>query len=962
MDKTLLELARVTQDEIEQTLLTTRAYMARHRNALSGVLQALGFDDIKFTRFSKKEPMRPEIVATKEGRDVCICFAEMVESFMELEALSEEQCSCCDAAYGDCDVYYASMLLDRQNQQLDLIPPVAVKQEGSWQTNDMETGQYLPLTRRQDVDRYSPLLGGAALLKLDKLLIPYVLENGMLPRFSIENLFADMEQGESGYYALMCGDAPTHLMLVQEEEGRPMFRRPFFFGNSRPVSELELIRCLDARQECGVTELMDGAGNVLYAECLEAVLYPDQFIYGRHYMWTLSLVANGFRIISDASRAESFIYQEPSDTRTQLCGAITHIEEVVVDARHAYVWTICPLPHNEDIEVQVYVGAALARATQAVLPRVGDVVEVDGYLHASPDSLLDETVSWQDSGEVAAMQETHELETQSRDAYRQHEPYSLAHAVVASVFAGAGYEDMLAPVTHTRRVASFIMRHDSAYTAMLFLDVAIGDEPQQFAFTDEQIAQVCEAGRNMLGDELHAHRCLVRIDRCADGYDVSLRVEPPCPHVSAATELRVPLPPLVMPGVDEAQVSRILCNAICRQSWGTFASVAHEDVSYTSLVNGVKIVGKVEFIRYMAERKLLWEEQKAWQGMSMDTGTVEYEGVRRACFMITCYGRKVGAAVAKLRDGRIAEMVTLPLEVNDSFVKDAECSEPQQVFHPMRGHLTPYSDEPTPLQSFAISYLQECMSRKTGFRGATGSLGGSFISDGVEFTLHANGARWVKLLRNDPSFCDMAFTYCGRVYAICAVEAPLHPENGGDIRRIAEELLPERDTLLRVAEEQDLIPCIFPVQRDHSPNPKITWNLWDARTLEPVAPIKETGVENAPPSKWEVIYAAITEVVRLLPQAKLELVSCHDMPDLLPHIWFRDTNGQLGWIAIRPHLTSDYQDCDISAAEQRALDLLPGYPALAVDAEPCMDEVGTRLATTRDSMLRVKVSPPRPLR
>ena len=199
------------------------------------------------------------------------------------------------------------------------------------------------------------------------------------------------------------------------------------------------------------------------------------------------------------------------------------------------------------------------------------------------------------------------------------------------------------------------------------------------------------------------------------------------------------------------------------------------------------------------------------------------------------------------------------------------------------------------------------------------------------------------------------------MYAVCAVEAPVHPENGGDIGEIVAQYVRDREELLRMAEAHRLVPCVFPVQRDHSPSPSKTWNLWDLRTLEPVEPSMETGEEDAPISEWEVLYAALDQVSHFLRNAGCELVACHDTPGLLPHVWFRDPRGQLSWIIIRPHTSVAYADRAANEEELFAARQTQDVPCFVVEAEPYQDAEYTKPATTREQMRYVKITMPLPL-
>ena len=995
----ILKIASLTQEELEQLPLTNEAYMEHFRDDVLRSLQKLGFSEFRVPQRNGKRPIsvpgQPDTLATRNGKKACICLGSIACNPMEITELSETQCKCCDNRLPAYDVYYAMLLVDKREMELLMVGPVPVKIDGQWETRNLEQSQFLPLSRREVMDRYSPLFGGGVLFKMDKALIPFVLEYGTLPHFAITNLFTDREQGESGFLALMCGQTPTHMMLVQRHENNGMvFRRPFFFDGNRPFSELELTCCLESPDDSGITELMDKTGHVLYAECLEAVLFPKQLACGRHYKWTLSLVADHCRLLRNELQISTgplfeqakkdyeqkhgeapppdfclqlstdFVrafYQQPKDTYTSVCARIERIDETEVDKQTCALWTLRLIPGNNDVEMQVFVGQALSKELEAQ-PRVGDLIECSGFLYASPDEALATDVSWQDSGEVAVLQETRELEIESLRAYRSLSEYSLAQAVIASACARAGLTPVEVHSTYTRDEGTFIVQNAEGRKYMLFVDTQIGDTEPQFHFTQEQVEKLLSRKKGYYGDELQALHYIVRLTRRegeGDYYDLSTETPHESKLIPAAAMPKVAAThaPEGAPPLDEATACRITCNAICLQKWGPFARFAHEDFTYTSQINGTRTTGKMEFIRYMAERKRLWEEQQAWPGIGLDTGTIEYEGKRRPCYMITCYGHRVGAAIVTVRNGMIASMIALPKEANASFREDEACAAAPRIFHPLRGHLTTYANTQAPLARYAAQYLQECMTRKTGFRGVTGMQNDRYTTEGVEFKLSHNGARWVKLVRHHPSFCDLAFTYSGKLYAICAVETPLHPENGGDLRKTA-ELVSDREQLIRMAERYNLIPCFFPVQQDYSPRPSVTWNLWDMRTLEPVTPMKDAESENTPPSEWEVLHAALDETVQRIARSGGQVIACHDTPELLPHIWCYDPEGQLNWIIIRPHLNAEHADCGPSDAELLAQKMTPEATGYVIDAEPYADANYTTPAHTREDMLYVKTGAP----
>ena len=960
------ELAKLTDREWAQAEPAT--FLSRYGEAISLLLRRAGFSGISF---AEARADHPQVTAEKGGRKLCICFAPPAVHPMALAALSEAQCACCDASYAEHDVYYASLFGHAQEKSLHLLGPVQVKSAGRWLGEQTEQSQFLPLRRRAGVDRFSPIFGGAALFKMDRLLIPYALEHGQLPRFSVEGLFDDQEQGESGFYALMCGRAPTHFMLVEREQERITFRRPFFFYGEAPTAELELTHSSEQTPE--LIELMERTGRLLYAESLEAILFPKLLATGKHYKCTLSLVADRCRTVQRefsissgplceqakrdyvrrhgeeppadfavrVSTAELRRFsQEPHDSYTQLCGVLQQARETEVDGQRALQWTVRAIPDNDEVEVQVFVGAAVAEELGA-LPQVGDVVECSGYLYASPDAVLETDESWQDSGEVAALQENRELEAQGLRAYEQFAAYSLAQAVVASAFARAGYAPVETPGAHTRDDATFVVEDPEGNKLVLFVDTLIGDAEPQFHYTEEQRNTILTRKIGYFGDATRACHCLVRLRRQDSGaaFDISLSLEPEAPTPAPVQTIREAHITRHTPGnreMNEARACRIICNAICTQDWTEFAHCAGEDMAYESLVNGTRTTGKIEYIRYMAERKKLWEEQQAWAGMSMDTGTIIYRGEKRPCFMITCYGRMVGAAIVTLRQGLISGMETLPLEANKSFEADRDCTEEPRVFHPLRGHLTPHPGQLSPLQRFCAAYLHESMSRrKTGYR-------------------------WIKATRDNPAFCDMAFAHAGRVYAVCAVEVEQHPDVGGSIPEIISRM-EGRSKLLKMAEQYGLEPCVFPVMRDHTPDIAHSWNLWDVRSEQPLSPDQADEPSTPPPpSDWEIICAAQTELAQLATRAGGRLLAYHDTPNLLPHFWFYDAHGKLSWVIIRPHTGGNHPDRAASEAENEALRLTPGAKGYVLDAEAYADEAYT-IPALRGEPIYIKMSEPLPL-
>lgn len=394
--------------------------------------------------------------------------------------------------------------------------------------------------------------------------------------------------------------------------------------------------------------------------------------------------------------------------------------------------------------------------------------------------------------------------------------------------------------------------------------------------------------------------------------------------VPAAAQSASPLLPAESSdaSLTEAAACRILCNAVCTHEWAELLANTHDDLSYTSLMNGTKLSSKQEFIRYMSERRQMWRQQRSWQGMSWDTGVIIYRGEPRPCYMLSCFGRAVGASILSLQDGKIAAIETLPEAANASFTPDEDCSVPSRIFHPFRGHLTPHPAEHTPLQFFAATYLRKCMMQHTGY----------CAPNSPDSATPSSKARWVKLVRDEPSFCDMAFAHGEHVFAVCAVEVSSHPHNGGELQLIAESLV-NKDRYLACAEQHGLIPCIFPAQRNYSPEPSDTWNLWDLRTLQPVRPEQMHAADVPPPlSPWEILLGTLAKLRTRITRMGGSVIAYHDSPDIFPHFWYRDSEGKLSWIIMRCASSADPQDSSLSEEEMLPIQQEPNAAGYLVYA------------------------------
>ncbi len=155
----------------------------------------------------------------------------------------------------------------------------------------------------------------------------------------------------------------------------------------------------------------------------------------------------------------------------------------------------------------------------------------------------------------------------------------------------------------------------------------------------------------------------------------------------------------------------------------------------------------------------------------------------------------------------------------------------------------------------------------------------------------ASDFRWMKSELTWPSFDHLTFSYGNRVFSVLvdAVSA-----GQSSITRQA------MDRFLAAATENQLVPCVFPVNSEtmspHSPG----WNLFDAVKLTPVDPKSFDMTEKIMMSDWELRNFVI-QIVRdsITKDGSSKILSLTDVLGVDPQIWFEDAAGNRAWVIVR---------------------------------------------------------------
>lgn len=174
------------------------------------------------------------------------------------------------------------------------------------------------------------------------------------------------------------------------------------------------------------------------------------------------------------------------------------------------------------------------------------------------------------------------------------------------------------------------------------------------------------------------------------------------------------------------------------------------------------------------------------------------------------------------------------------------------------------------------------------------------------------GFHWIKPELTYPAFDHFTFTYGNQVF-------PVFVEMICDGLSLMQ--MKERDRLVEAAAANRLVPCLWKmnvtsvrrsiVGRVFGENPpagthfrmepvdSTGWNLFDARTNEPLDPVALATDERIEMSEWELRNFAIKIVRDDLAKQGWKVTSFCDVPEIDPQIWFLDNKGRTCWALVR---------------------------------------------------------------
>lgn len=158
---------------------------------------------------------------------------------------------------------------------------------------------------------------------------------------------------------------------------------------------------------------------------------------------------------------------------------------------------------------------------------------------------------------------------------------------------------------------------------------------------------------------------------------------------------------------------------------------------------------------------------------------------------------------------------------------------------------------------------------------------------------------WVKAELTSPSFDDFSFGYKNQVFSVLI--DPVSPVKRIFRSATIESFLSDerRSRFLSTAEENNLVPCLFPMYRDGLRPMTTGWYLLNAKTHEWIKPLELATDERTPMSEWEKNNFAIQVVIQQMEKEGNKILSFCDVIGVEPQIWFENNKGERCWVLVK---------------------------------------------------------------
>ena len=180
----------------------------------------------------------------------------------------------------------------------------------------------------------------------------------------------------------------------------------------------------------------------------------------------------------------------------------------------------------------------------------------------------------------------------------------------------------------------------------------------------------------------------------------------------------------------------------------------------------------------------------------------------------------------------------------------------------------------------------------------TRKLVGSWLQQRMD---QIEGTCWIKGYLTYPAFEHLSFSYKNQIFCVVV---DIIDEN------TKKSCLPEKtkNLLIKECEKNNLIPCLYKVLVDNPKNPAYNtlkqysdgWNLFDARSNEPIIPERLGTDDLVEMSEWELNDFAI-QIVRdyITDNLKFKILSYQNIVGVDPQLWFIDEHSEKHYVIVR---------------------------------------------------------------
>lgn len=152
---------------------------------------------------------------------------------------------------------------------------------------------------------------------------------------------------------------------------------------------------------------------------------------------------------------------------------------------------------------------------------------------------------------------------------------------------------------------------------------------------------------------------------------------------------------------------------------------------------------------------------------------------------------------------------------------------------------------------------------------------------------------WIKKDFEFESFTDLCFSYKNQVYSVLI-----------DLRDKSGETQLSDDTIkqqLSFSEQNEIIPCVFPVEKLSDDKFRLIgndWNLYNTETNKPVNPDNYAQKSKKEISDFGLNYLGINFIKEYLTSKNNDIISIQDVSKEEPDIWFYDDLGHKSYIIL----------------------------------------------------------------